>query len=94
MKVLKLPLISHSIYPLSILSLAQDEDLAELASQQYYVEYGSEILQERLLNLIPSYIPDREISSAKTTDKWAQLVVSSHKKVDVPQGSVSVPFTF
>uniref|UniRef100_A0A8C7NP98 Myosin VIIA n=1 Tax=Oncorhynchus mykiss TaxID=8022 RepID=A0A8C7NP98_ONCMY len=58
----------------------RDEDLAELASQQYYVEYGSEILQERLLNLIPSYIPDREISSAKTTDKWAQLVVSSHKK--------------
>ncbi|XP_038844411.1 unconventional myosin-VIIa-like [Salvelinus namaycush] len=58
----------------------RDEDLAELASQQYYVEYGSDILQERLLNLIPSYIPDREISSAKTTDKWAQLVVSSHKK--------------
>uniref|UniRef100_A0A8C8JL65 Myosin VIIAb n=1 Tax=Oncorhynchus tshawytscha TaxID=74940 RepID=A0A8C8JL65_ONCTS len=58
----------------------RDEDLAELASQQYYIEYGSEIVQERLLNLIPSYIPDREISSAKTTDKWAQLVVSSHKK--------------
>uniref|UniRef100_A0A8C8C4Q3 Myosin VIIAb n=1 Tax=Oncorhynchus tshawytscha TaxID=74940 RepID=A0A8C8C4Q3_ONCTS len=68
----------------------RDEDLAELASQQYYIEYGSEIVQERLLNLIPSYIPDREISSAKTTDKWAQLVVSSHKKVGVPQGSVSV----
>ncbi|KAK6322586.1 hypothetical protein J4Q44_G00073780 [Coregonus suidteri] len=58
----------------------RDEDLAELASQQYYVEYGSEILQERLLKLIPSYIPDREISSAKTTDKWAQLVVSAHRK--------------
>ncbi|KAI2653336.1 Unconventional myosin-VIIa [Labeo rohita] len=42
------------------------EDLAELASQQYYVDYGSEILVERLLSLIPSYIPDREISSAKT----------------------------
>uniref|UniRef100_A0A8C8MCG8 Myosin VIIAb n=1 Tax=Oncorhynchus tshawytscha TaxID=74940 RepID=A0A8C8MCG8_ONCTS len=59
----------------------RDEDLAELASQQYYIDYGSGILQERLLNLIPSYIPDREISSAKTNDKWAQLVVAAHKKV-------------
>ncbi|XP_029527278.2 unconventional myosin-VIIa-like isoform X2 [Oncorhynchus nerka] len=58
----------------------RDEDLAELASQQYYIDYGSGILQERLLNLIPSYIPDREISSAKTNDKWAQLVVAAHKK--------------
>ncbi|CAB1316642.1 unnamed protein product [Coregonus sp. 'balchen'] len=58
----------------------RDEDLAELASQQYYIDYGSEILQERLLNLIPSYIPDREISSTKTNDKWAQLVVATHKK--------------
>ncbi|KAM3842174.1 unconventional myosin-VIIa-like, partial [Diretmus argenteus] len=58
----------------------KEEDLAELASQQYYVDYGSEILQDRLLSLIPSYIPDREISSAKTADKWAQLIIAAHKK--------------
>lgn len=87
---LHLPTLPLSISP----SLAQDEDLAELASQQYYIDYGSGILQERLLNLIPSYIPDREISSAKTNDKWAQLVIAAHKKVGVPQGSVSAPFTF
>uniref|UniRef100_A0A674E5X1 Unconventional myosin-VIIa-like n=1 Tax=Salmo trutta TaxID=8032 RepID=A0A674E5X1_SALTR len=56
------------------------ERVSGLASQQYYIDYGSGILQERLLNLIPSYIPDREISSAKTNDKWAQLVVAAHKK--------------
>uniref|UniRef100_A0A8C2EU35 Myosin VIIAa n=1 Tax=Cyprinus carpio TaxID=7962 RepID=A0A8C2EU35_CYPCA len=56
------------------------EDLAELASQQYYVDYGSEILVERLLSLIPSYIPDREISSAKTMEKWAQFIMAAHKK--------------
>ncbi|KAF3847133.1 hypothetical protein F7725_020161 [Dissostichus mawsoni] len=44
----------------------QTDDLAELASQQYYVDYGSEILLERLLSLIPSYIPDREISTSRT----------------------------
>uniref|UniRef100_A0A8C5C5Y1 Myosin VIIAa n=1 Tax=Gadus morhua TaxID=8049 RepID=A0A8C5C5Y1_GADMO len=56
------------------------DDLAELASQQYYVDYGSEILHERLLSLIPSYIPDREVSTARTVEKWAQLIMAAHKK--------------
>lgn len=57
------------------------DDLAELASQQYYVDYGSEILPERLLSLIPSYVPDREISTAKTVEKWAHFIMAAHKKV-------------
>uniref|UniRef100_A0A4W6DA15 Myosin VIIA n=1 Tax=Lates calcarifer TaxID=8187 RepID=A0A4W6DA15_LATCA len=61
----------------------REEDLAELASQQYYVDYGSEILQDRLLSLIPSYIPDREITSTKTAEKWSQLIINAHKKVSV-----------
>uniref|UniRef100_A0A8C3CNT6 Myosin VIIA n=1 Tax=Cairina moschata TaxID=8855 RepID=A0A8C3CNT6_CAIMO len=59
----------------------KEEDLAELASQQYYVDYGSEMVLERLLNLIPSYIPDREITASKTVEKWAQLIIAAHKKV-------------
>ncbi|XP_030648187.1 unconventional myosin-VIIa-like [Chanos chanos] len=58
----------------------REEDLADLASQQYYVDYGPEILPERLLSLIPSYIPDREINSSRTVEKWAQTIMSSHKK--------------
>ncbi|KAF1507981.1 Unconventional myosin-VIIa, partial [Megadyptes antipodes antipodes] len=58
----------------------KEEDLAELASQQYYVDYGSEMVLERLLNLIPSYIPDREITTSKTVEKWAQLIIAAHKK--------------
>lgn len=64
-----------------MLCAPQEEDLAELASQQYYVDYGPEILQDRLLSLIPSYIPDREITSTKTAEKWLQLIVGAHKKV-------------
>ncbi|KAM9319057.1 unconventional myosin-VIIa-like [Pholidichthys leucotaenia] len=56
------------------------DDLAELASQQYYVDYGSEILLERLLSLIPSYIPDREISSSRSVEKWAHFIMAAHKK--------------
>ncbi|CAL8268110.1 unnamed protein product [Merluccius merluccius] len=58
----------------------REEDLAELAAQQYYVDYGPEVQQDRLLGLISSYIPDREISSTKTADKWATLVLAAHKK--------------
>uniref|UniRef100_A0A8C2G9D7 Myosin VIIAb n=1 Tax=Cyprinus carpio TaxID=7962 RepID=A0A8C2G9D7_CYPCA len=56
------------------------EDLAELASQQYYVDYGSEVLPDRLLSLIPSYIPDREITPSKTVEKWAQMIIATHMK--------------
>ncbi|XP_041851792.1 myosin VIIAa isoform X2 [Melanotaenia boesemani] len=56
------------------------DDLAELASQQYYIDYGSEILLERLLSLIPSYIPDREISTSRTVEKWAHFIMAAHKK--------------
>ncbi|KAF1393529.1 hypothetical protein PFLUV_G00016940 [Perca fluviatilis] len=56
------------------------DDLAELASQQYYVDYGSEILLERLLSLIPSYIPDREVSTSRTVEKWAHFIMAAHKK--------------
>ncbi|XP_078258138.1 myosin VIIAa isoform X2 [Rhinoraja longicauda] len=58
----------------------KEEDLAELASQQYYVDYGSEIIPERLMSLIPSYIPDREVNSSKPIEKWAQYIVAAHKK--------------
>ncbi|KAM9732681.1 myosin VIIAa [Menidia menidia] len=56
------------------------EELAELASQQYYVDYGSELLQERLLSLVPSYIPDREVSGTRPAERWAQLIMAAHKK--------------
>ncbi|XP_033182187.1 myosin VIIAa isoform X1 [Anabas testudineus] len=56
------------------------DDLAELAAQQYYVDYGSDVLLERLLSLIPSYIPDREISTSRTVEKWAHLIMAAHKK--------------
>lgn len=68
--------------PVSV-SLWLQDDLAELASQQYYVDYGSEILLERLLSLIPSYIPDREISTSRTVEKWAHFIMAAHKKVPI-----------
>ncbi|XP_052508245.1 unconventional myosin-VIIa [Budorcas taxicolor] len=58
----------------------KEDDLAELASQQYFVDYGSKMILERLLNLVPTYIPDREITPLRTLEKWAQLAIAAHKK--------------
>nr|XP_019581971.1 PREDICTED: unconventional myosin-VIIa isoform X4 [Rhinolophus sinicus] len=58
----------------------KEDELAELASQQYFVDYGSEMILERLLSLVPTYIPDREITPLKTLEKWAQLAIAAHKK--------------
>uniref|UniRef100_A0AAR2JPA2 Myosin VIIAa n=1 Tax=Pygocentrus nattereri TaxID=42514 RepID=A0AAR2JPA2_PYGNA len=71
---------TNLIYQQIVRGVKFGEYRSELASQQYYVDYGSEILVERLLSLIPSYIPDREISSAKTVEKWAHFIMAAHKK--------------
>ncbi|XP_028840305.1 unconventional myosin-VIIa-like isoform X2 [Denticeps clupeoides] len=57
----------------------REENLVDLAAQQYYVEYGAEMLQDRLLSLLHSYIPDREFNS-KPPEKWAQAIMAVHKK--------------
>ena len=61
----------------------QDEDLAIIAAQQYYVEYGTEINIERLASLIPSYIPDHMIGgrgSRRDTLGWAKEVGKAFNK--------------
>lgn len=62
----------------------QDEDLADVAAKQYYVEYGKEMLADRLVNLLPSYLPESQLQGGKVVqEKWAQLVINCHKKVCV-----------
>ena len=58
----------------------QDEDLAMIAAQQYYIDYGSEMILERLQSLLPSYIPDGCLQGGKSLNYWMQGVVSAHKK--------------
>ena len=54
--------------------LSQDEDLAIIAAQQYYIDYGpsQESVLERLQSLLPSYIPDSSLQGAKSLDYWMQ----------------------
>ncbi|GLG95789.1 uncharacterized protein GBIM_02686 [Gryllus bimaculatus] len=59
----------------------KEEDLAMIAAQQYYIEYGADLNVERLLSLLPSYIPDYCLAASdKALDRWGQLVVQAYKK--------------
>ena len=59
----------------------QNEDLAALAAQQYYVECGKNISQERLAKMLPSVIPDSCLAGSSTTGKWADMVIAAFRKV-------------
>jgi myosin-7 len=58
----------------------KDEDLAMIAAQQYYIDYGGDMVIERLQSLLPSYIPDSSLQGGKSLNYWIQGVVSAHKK--------------
>ncbi|XP_045594548.1 myosin-VIIa isoform X2 [Procambarus clarkii] len=59
----------------------KDEDLAMIAAQQYYIEFGTDMNTDRLFNNLPGYIPDYCVSAGdKAIDRWASLVVAAYRK--------------
>ncbi|XP_026757269.2 myosin-VIIa isoform X1 [Galleria mellonella] len=59
----------------------KEEDLAMIAAQQYYIEYGQDMNTERLYTLLPNYIPDYCLTGVeKAVDRWGSLVVQAYKK--------------
>ena len=60
--------------------VCQDEDLAMIAAQQYYIDYGADMILDRLQSLLPSYIPDTSLQGGKSLNYWMQGVISAFKK--------------
>ncbi|CAG0921158.1 unnamed protein product, partial [Notodromas monacha] len=62
----------------------KEEDLAMIAAQQFYIEFGGpDIHPERLLNTLPNYIPDYCLAGqdeAVALDRWAKLTITAFKK--------------
>ncbi|CAG0898596.1 unnamed protein product [Cyprideis torosa] len=59
----------------------QEEDLAMLAAQQYFIEFGTDINVERLRNLLVNYIPDYcLVNGEENLQRWGQLVLNACKK--------------
>ncbi|XP_053404912.1 unconventional myosin-VIIa-like [Mercenaria mercenaria] len=52
----------------------KDDDLAMIAAQQYYIDYGSNLSTERLQSLLPSYIPDSLLAKPNALSYWMQQV--------------------
>lgn len=59
----------------------RDDELAEIAAKQFYVEYGPDMDTERLIRLIPSYIPDSALQ-ARSPEKWAPRIEKCHARAE------------
>ncbi|XP_055853290.1 myosin-VIIa [Episyrphus balteatus] len=59
----------------------KEDDLAMIAAQQYFIEYGTDMSMERLFTLLPNFIPDFCLTGVeKAIDRWAALVLQAYKK--------------
>ncbi|XP_075149189.1 unconventional myosin-VIIa ck [Haematobia irritans] len=59
----------------------KEEDLAMIAAQQYFIEYGTDMSMERLFTLLPNFIPDFCLTGIeKAIERWAALVLQAYKK--------------
>ena len=58
----------------------KDDDLAMIAAQQYFIEYGQEMHIDRLRELLPHYIPDNQLVQNKATERWLQIIIHAHKR--------------
>ena len=52
-----------------------------IAAQQYYIEYGTDLIEDRLFGLIPNYIPDYCLQRENANEMWAHLILQAYKKV-------------
>ncbi|XP_067621063.1 myosin-VIIa [Eurosta solidaginis] len=59
----------------------KEDDLAMIAAQQYFIEYGTDMSMERLFTLLPNFIPDFCLTGIeKAIERWAALVLQAYKK--------------
>jgi len=60
--------------------VVQDDDLSMIAAQQYYVDFGPDLMSDRLQSLIPTYIPDNCLTTNKALPYWITKIKTSHEK--------------
>ncbi|RDD41603.1 Myosin-VIIa [Trichoplax sp. H2] len=69
----------------------KDEELAEIAAQQYYIEYGGHLKKDKLCEMLDNYIPKSSLQGTKQSkviDKWAMMVSNSFKKAYYTQNRI------
>ncbi|KAK2143742.1 hypothetical protein LSH36_816g00002 [Paralvinella palmiformis] len=58
-----------------------DQELALMAARQYFIEYGSEISEEGLQGVLPSYIPTDRRLDQDWMKMWRRLVIKAHRRL-------------
>ena len=66
------------------------DDLAMLAAQQYFVDWGTNMTPEQLSKHLPQYIPDFCITVDKPITYWTQLTLKAYEKVAFSLGSFNL----
>ena len=51
-----------------------------IAAQQYFIEFGTDMSADRLMNLLPNYIPDYCLTGDKPVEHWHALIMQAFKK--------------
>ena len=52
-----------------------------MASKQYYIEYGSDLVMKRIKDNLTNYIPDSYLQPNKASDMWVQTIAAAYQKV-------------
>ncbi|EDO35658.1 predicted protein [Nematostella vectensis] len=59
----------------------RDDDLAEIAAKEYYVEYGRDMIPDRLSSLLTSYLPEALLQSGRSAHEyWHGMILAAHKR--------------
>ena len=78
--------LTHShLHTLTLHTPSQNEDLAALAAQQYYVEMGAQMNPERLMRMLPTVIPDSCLAGSGMADRWKTMVINSYSRVSAAE---------
>jgi myosin VIIa len=72
----------------SMICSCLDDELAMIAAQQYYIEYGEDLNMDRLRDLISRCIPDNQLVQNKAIDRWIQIIAHALRR---QYGSINGP---
>ena len=62
-----------------------------IGAQQYYIEFSNDMNMERLVGLLPNYIPDYCLTNGdKSLERWAALILQAYKKVALNKNVYSI----
>jgi myosin-7 len=51
-----------------------------IAAQQHYIDFGTDVMTDRLQSLVPTYIPDTSLQNQKALSYWTEKIGQAFHK--------------